>query len=241
MHSLLEDYLARVAAQLSPLPAKRRDEELREMRAHLENAVIVNREMGQTENEAAQTAVAQFGTPQDLGENVVWAWRRGEQRQKQGFWGAAACALALSFLLSNTSLSETSLDAPVRNAIVLLGNSAHLWGAVSPMSPSLISGVMLHSLVGGLCGLIFPKRALAGAMLGAAAWYGISLAILLVVVSAEGLSDSPYWSRWIPLEYTTSTLSALGAVWAVSRARLAWKRRGRLARGWGSNSDAHLT
>ena len=76
MHSLLEAYLSEVEAHLGALPTKRRAEELREMRTHLENAVIVNRELGQSEEEAARSAVAQFGTAQDLGENVAWAWRR---------------------------------------------------------------------------------------------------------------------------------------------------------------------
>ena len=217
MHSLLETYLSEVATYLSALPPKQRTEELREMRAHLENAVIVNQEMGQSEDEAAQSAIVQFGTPPGLGENVVWAWRRGEARSKRSLWGTAACALALSFLLSNTFLSGTFLDAPIRNEINIIGNWSHIWGAILPMTPSLISGVILQSLAGGLCGLIFPKRAFAGVVLGATAWYGISLAILFIVVGTERLSGSPYWCRWIPLEYTTSTLSALGTAWVVSR------------------------
>lgn len=47
MHSLLESYLAETGAKLSPLPAKRREEEMHEMRSHLENAVIVNCELRQ--------------------------------------------------------------------------------------------------------------------------------------------------------------------------------------------------
>lgn len=46
MHNPLETYLSEVAAQLKPLPTKRRSEELREMRQHLLNAVTVNRELG---------------------------------------------------------------------------------------------------------------------------------------------------------------------------------------------------
>ncbi len=235
MHSLLETYLSEVEATLSALPTKQRAEELREMRTHLENAVTVGREMGRTEDEAVADAVAQFGTPEDLGGNIVWAWRRGETRDKRSLWGAATCALALSFLLSNSSLSGTFLDAPVRNAITILGDVLgiwlHIWRFMSPLAPSLISGVLLHSLAGGLCGLIFPKRALLGAMLGIMAWYGISLAILFTVIGTEGLADSPYWCRWMPLEYTTSTLSALGAAWAVSRWRNARISRARLVRG----------
>lgn len=81
MHTLLELYLSEVAAFLQPLSPQRRDEELQEMRQHLLNAIIVNREMGQSEDEAAKSAVAQFGTPTAVGENVVWAWRR-QARQR---------------------------------------------------------------------------------------------------------------------------------------------------------------
>ncbi len=83
MHKVIESYLSEVAAHLSALPTKQRTEELREMRLHLENAVIVSRELGQSEEEAAQSIVAQFGTPKDLGENVVQVWRRGEKRKKE--------------------------------------------------------------------------------------------------------------------------------------------------------------
>ena len=47
MHSLLDGYLEQVAACLSALPAKRRADELREIRQHLQNAVTANRERGQ--------------------------------------------------------------------------------------------------------------------------------------------------------------------------------------------------
>ncbi len=77
MHSLLEAYLGEVAAHLSALPPARRTEELREMRTHLENAVVVGRELGRTEDEAAREALAQFGTPGETGEKLVQAWKRG--------------------------------------------------------------------------------------------------------------------------------------------------------------------
>jgi len=100
MHNLLESYLAEVAAHLSALPPKQRAEELREMRAHLENAVIVNRELGQAEDEVAQNAVAQFGTPQDLGENVVWAWQRGKALNKKSLFGATVATTLVLCLMT---------------------------------------------------------------------------------------------------------------------------------------------
>ena len=71
MHRLLETYLSEVSAHLGALPPKRRAEELREMRTHLENAIVVSHELGRSEAEAAANAVAQFGTARDLGENLV--------------------------------------------------------------------------------------------------------------------------------------------------------------------------
>lgn len=71
MHESIEHYLAAVAAQLHPLPIARRDEELREMHHHLQNAVIVNRKMGQDEYEAAHTALEQFDPPEEWAGSVV--------------------------------------------------------------------------------------------------------------------------------------------------------------------------
>lgn len=95
MHSQLEAYLEEVATHLDALPVKQRNEELREMQAHLENAVIVSRELGQSEEEAVANVVMQFGTPEHLGGNLVWAWRRGDQRQNNRlFWKMTGCSAA---------------------------------------------------------------------------------------------------------------------------------------------------
>lgn len=96
MHSLLEDFFNQVAQGLDPLPVERRNDEIEEIRQHLLNAIMVNREMGHTEDEAVATAVEQFGTPKAIGENLVWAWRRGQARRKRSFWGPAACAFMLT-------------------------------------------------------------------------------------------------------------------------------------------------
>jgi uncharacterized membrane protein len=46
MHNPLEEYLTELSEYLAPLPIQQRNEELKEMRQHLQNAVIVNREFG---------------------------------------------------------------------------------------------------------------------------------------------------------------------------------------------------
>lgn len=76
MHKQLEDYLNEAAKGLLAQPAARREEELSEIRQHLLNVVIVNKELGQSEAEAVQIAVRQFGTPQAVSKQIVSAWRR---------------------------------------------------------------------------------------------------------------------------------------------------------------------
>ena len=73
MHSLLEDYLAEVSAQLGSLLAKQRDEEMREMRHHLLSAMEANRDLGQSEDEAAANALTEFGTSEQASESLLWA------------------------------------------------------------------------------------------------------------------------------------------------------------------------
>jgi len=93
MHSLLENYLAEVRTKLDTLPAERREEEMREMRQHLLSAFEANRELEQSENEAAANALADFGTPEKASESVLWAWRRDVRKKRMktswmmaGFW-----------------------------------------------------------------------------------------------------------------------------------------------------------
>ncbi len=212
MHSLLEDYLSEVAAHLGALPIKQRNEELREMRAHLENAVIVSRELGQSEEEAAQNAVAQFGTPQDLGENVVWAWRREEKLNKRSFWGATGCTFAILVF------------TPV--LIVFL-----------PFGPWLPTGFGINSplIVGMICGSIFWKRGIVGIALGTALYYYVfGVSIMVYVLSLPGMMrlsiPFPHAAWLFFVQETEAVLLTLQVAWIASRLRLTWEKRRRLAR-----------
>lgn len=115
MHSLLEDYLTELSARLGLLPAKRRNEELTEMRAHLERAFAAYRELGESEADAAQSALMQFRTVEKLEESIIVSWRRGEMLRKCDFWGAAICIFAvatvLDHLLDSTVLPFSSMEA----------------------------------------------------------------------------------------------------------------------------------
>jgi uncharacterized membrane protein len=76
MHHSLEDFLVEVSARLTALPPARRDDELKEMRQHLLNAMRANQEEGQSQSEALANALMEFGTSGEAAAHAVWAWRR---------------------------------------------------------------------------------------------------------------------------------------------------------------------
>ena len=215
MHSLIEQYLSEVAAHLSALPPKRRAEEMREMRTHLENAAIVNRELGQSEDEAAADAVAQFGAAQDLGENIVWAWRRGKALNRKSFLGAAA---ATTLVLC--------LDALYMNFVGFPSWLDRYCNGHPGFTMTLVRGVLLTNfgLAGLVSGIAFPKRAVQGACLGLAFFWAGWAAV-------DGIGRSGLWSFLFYGDRAGWMLAAIASAWVGSRSRLAWKGRGRLARG----------
>lgn len=226
MHSLLETYLAEVAAHLSALPAKQRNEELREMRTHLENAVIVNRELGQSENEAAQNAVAQFGTPQDLGDNLVWAWRRGQLVNSKSLFGATGTTtlvLCLMAFLMDGGLGGilySVMEHILPRTFLLYCGKHESWGM------ALVRGMLLANfgLAGFVGGSLFPRCAVRGACLGLILyWIGWA--------AVDGIGRGGIWSFLFYGDRAVWMLSAVISAWMGSRARLAWTGQGRLARG----------
>lgn len=76
----VDEYLHEVTKQLGSLPAERRDEELREMRQHLDEAAAKSREQGLSEEQAVAAALTRFGTPEEAAENVIWAWRHSVRK-----------------------------------------------------------------------------------------------------------------------------------------------------------------
>lgn len=226
MHSLLESYLAEVAAHLSALPAKQRNEELREMRAHLESVFAAYRQQGQTADEAARNAVAQFGRPETVGQDTVTAWQRGEALNQRSVWGAAACTLAVRFLVPHCL-------TPLETAYL------------HPISPGHFEGpsvwVLLGCntagpfLAGAMSGFLFPKRAVAGTGLGLVAYF-----CLILVLAGYWLTHHGHVMYPVPpastlvlsltIQSVTSGIVSLLSAWAVSRWRMARTGRARLAR-----------
>ena len=224
MSSLLDIYLDEVTAQLDALPVKRRTEELREVRQHLLNAVTVNKELVQSKEDAAANAVLQFGTPQDLGENLVWAWRREQTLNRRSLVGAALITplmVCLGFLFMNLGFGLLALTLPHEFMIYL--------GRHPVYAADFVRGTFLltFGIAGLFAGNLFPRRAMQGVCLGLAVfWIGWAfqsgVGQLLALTSVEGLTRQER-GEWI--------LSAVVSAWLGSRWRLAWNERKWLVQG----------
>ena len=209
MHSQLEQYLAEVASRLTPLPIARRNEELQEMRQHLQNAVIVNRELGQSEDEAVQSAVEQFGVAEELGTRIVCAWRREKAISLGNFWGVVGCILlgswlgdliykpvSMHILFSYIDFINSHRDASGAHIGVSI-----LWGY------SLFVAAVVYLTIGLITGLVLPKRAMDGARIAA-----------LVIGIGWGIADltSNARNNWLGSSNILSGFAINIAVWVAA-------------------------
>jgi len=223
MHSPLENYLSEIAIHLGPLPEKRRAEELREMRAHLENAIIVNRERGQTEDEAVRAALTQFGVPEMVGQSTVTGYWRGEALNTRSIWVTAAWSYGVMAVL-------TPLFNLLAMAYFKQFNSANEPGWLQNYSLSFVIAVPI--LIGCGIGLLFPKKAVVGTRYAAIARCVVGVASLSywfipAFRGSSHISLMSVVSSWACQTILCGFLTLLGA-WAGSR----WRERyGRLARG----------
>lgn len=70
MHKQLEDYLSKIEKQLAALPAQQREDELREMRSHLEMMIEENVARGYDADQAVAKALEQFGAAKKVGRDL---------------------------------------------------------------------------------------------------------------------------------------------------------------------------
>jgi peptidoglycan/LPS O-acetylase OafA/YrhL len=66
----VEQYLQTIARQLGASDPARRDDELRELRQHLETLIAGHRARGLADNAAVETALHQFGHAEQLGRDL---------------------------------------------------------------------------------------------------------------------------------------------------------------------------
>ena len=70
MHEQLEEYLNAFALRLNKFSAAQREDQLREIRQHLEALVASHRKSGKSEEEAISLAIAQFGRAEKIGRDL---------------------------------------------------------------------------------------------------------------------------------------------------------------------------
>lgn len=193
MHSLLEDYLMEIAKHLTVLPPAQRVEELREMRQHLLNAVVVSQEEGLSEEDSLHSAIEQFGPPAEWGQNLVQVWQRGERIQnRRSFWGAAVCVVVVSSL----------------------GN-----GLLRLLPPHLTSAwcwvFVVMVISGAISGMAFPRRAASAVSCAMALLYLVTLYPRVFAVAPPG-------SRLVDLLFSSLIYLADGLLFGAITVLAAW-------------------
>ncbi len=211
------------------------------MRTHLLNAVTVNREMGQSEDEAMQNAIVQFGTSAVLAENVVWAWRRGEWLCKKSLLGAALSTLAL---LNSLPYLSTLLMCNFVVPFAAWMRGTYHWPDLAVMSfVFLVMDAPTWFLIGAFSSRFFPKKAVAGTSYVMAAWIVLRIAqsVWTEFVDIPDSMVHGYFHRrsdyrsveditiGLFFDMLLALVAILGA-WAGSQSQMVRKGQGRRAR-----------
>ena len=211
MHTLLETYLTEIATHLSALPPKQRAEELREVRAHLLSAVEAYQKLGETEREAVESALRQFGPPPQVGSGLVKAWRHGRGGWQDVLLASGCAVLLMSPYVAGMMLLEPRME-PLRT----------LWNAVYPYGD-----VLAIVCAGAVTGWLLPKRATAGTALGMVVLLAVGAACCIHRGIPGGFLDLLLGSLWT----TKACWPAVLGAWVGSRRRNAQAGRARLAQG----------
>lgn len=95
-----ETYLQRVARELRPLPLAKREEELHELRSHLEQRAEDFQGQGLDSKDAQTRTVEVFGSPRALGAQLCDAW----EGIPFSWWRVGASVLRVTMLLFATAL-----------------------------------------------------------------------------------------------------------------------------------------
>jgi hypothetical protein len=154
MHSPLEPYLQTVEQNLHSLPAEERQQELAEIRLHLESLLEANRELCNTEEEAVEQTLAQFGRAQTLGKDLTYVHQSEGKPQIRMLAGAVVFNYAGGMLLGH-------IVHPILNfAVPLTVHPTPLW-----ITAWIASSLMTAFCVGWLTGVVAPRHAIKGTVI----------------------------------------------------------------------------
>ncbi len=154
MHSPLEPYLQTVEQNLHFLPPDERQQELAEIRLHLESLLEANRELCNTEEEAVAQTLAQFGRAQTLGKDLTYV------HQSEGKPKLRMLAGAIAFSYVGGTLLNHLLYPLLNFAVPFTGHSTPLW-----ITAWIATSLMSTLCVGWLTGVVTPRHAIKGTVI----------------------------------------------------------------------------
>jgi len=162
MNNRLEQYVEEVGHNLRSLPEERRQEEIAEIRSHLDARVEAEMELGKTQDEAVAEALHQFGSSRKVGSGLRRAWRRRTESHQAALVGAVISTVILCVL--NLRLNAWWMGEPGRIvagvdiAMVvcwcLFGLIGLMVGGTTRSSRGVLLGAV--AFVGGLISFINP-------------------------------------------------------------------------------------
>jgi hypothetical protein len=116
----VERYLQSVEARLSALPPAQRDDELRELRQHLEALIVGHRARGLDDDAAVAAALRQFGHAEQLGRDLQRASLRETRSRLWPVFLMYVAMVALIFgLLATANDKPTDFPATWGGQLVL--------------------------------------------------------------------------------------------------------------------------
>lgn len=127
-NSQLDHYIETLEGRLQSLPSTRRQEEMQEVRQHLEALAAGHRLAGLNEDEAVEAAIHQFGHAEQVGQELG---KISQQRRVRIFWLFGVYILTVA----------------VNLIIFTINESFETWFATLVMAFSLSSGVLALGVI----------------------------------------------------------------------------------------------
>ncbi len=157
MQKSVEEYLSEVEKQLSSLPAELRASELRELRLHIEQLIETFVGDGQSEEDATNSALEQFGPPKALCQGLKQA-----HSQPPWIW-ARLCLSLLAAVVTEICIYGSYPSIMKYSGINQPSNWAYLWGYAQVFSSIfMLKTIFLLSgfVAGWVAETIAPRRAI---------------------------------------------------------------------------------
>ena len=178
MQNTVETYLGRVEEGPWSVPRTYRQDELTELRAHLEELIRQRCLAGDTEAIATADALREFGTANAISGRLSKTWHRGRARTWAVSWGGMVVWVSLLLLLPDLLNTFCS-------GFVNLGNGT---GIIHPALTWMQASVW-RVFVGATAAYISPRRALRAVPLAATASTGVYAWFLLLPWIANGVNS----------------------------------------------------